>query len=584
MMKKILKITTISILSLIILLILLMTIGIVITNTPQMQRISYEPVDPAYWPTQEWQISTPEELGMASAELLEMVEFYEEQHLKNEKILIDSITIVRNGYIVADIYFNPLFPKDTKHMIHSCTKSIMSALIGIAIEEGYIESVDVPVFDIFDDKNIENTDTRIKTLTLKHLLAMQTGLHSQDSYLYQWKGLFKMQTTDDWTEYVLNLPLEAEPGARFDYSNMASFLLSAIIKKTTGIDTLSFAREHLFDPLEIKDIQWEKSPMGIDIGWARMWLKPHDMARIGLLYLQKGKWEGQQIIPDRWIEESLTAHSFPKKYRYVYNEKGKVDRMTSGGLWMFTNLARPFADGYGYQWWLDKSGMFSAIGGGGQFIIVVPKENLVVVFTSKLSGQDAFFPAKLLKKFILPSIVSIEPLNANKEAQNRLSSLSNPPRPFFEPKVVPELPEIARKISGNTYSLDANPWKYDNFKLVFDPEKDYAEFSYTAKENDVVNYRVGLNGVHQITETNNNTYAAVGSWTSSNTFSINYEIIGYTTKDKWNFTFDEDEILVEEVGVTGKYHYGGRRINNLSCFRIWGTPFRGLLLRIKTTS
>lgn len=560
-MKKILKITTISILSLIIFLILLMTLGILITNKPQMQRISYEPVNPGYWPTQEWLISTPEKQGMDSAKLQEMVEYYEAQHQKSEKILLDSITIVRNGYMVADIYLNPLFPKDIKHIIHSCTKSIMSALIGIAIEEGYIEGVDVLVIDIFDDKNIENVDARIKTLTLKHLLAMQAGLHSQDSYLFQWKGLFKMQTTDDWTEYLLNLPMEAEPGTRFEYSNMASFLLSAIIQKTTGMDTLSFAHEFLFNPLEIKDIQWEKSPQGIGIGWARMWLKPHDMTKIGLLYLQKGKWESQQIIPAQWIEESLTAYSFPKKYRYVYNEKGKVDRMTSGGLWMFTNLARPFADGYGYQWWLDKSGMYSAVGFSGQFIMVVPKENLVVVFTSKLSGQDAFFPAKLLKKFILPSIVSKEPLPANQEAQNKLSSLSDAPSPIHEAKVVPELPEIARTISNRTYSLDANPWYYNDFKLIFDPEKDYAEFSYTAKENDVIHYRVGLDGVYRLTETNNNTYAALGSWTSPNTFSIDCEIIGYSSKDRWNLTFDGDKILVEEVGVTGKYNYGGRRIN-----------------------
>ena len=120
------------------------------------------------------------------------------------------------------------------------------------------------------------------------------------------------------------------------------------------------------------------------------------------------------------------------------------------------------------------------------------------------------------------------------------------------------MPEIAQKISGKTYSLDANLWKYDNFKLVFDAEKDYAEFSYTAKENDVVHYRVGLDGVYRLTETNNNTYAAFGSWTSPNTFSIDCEIIGYTTKDKWNITFEGDEILVEEVGVTGKYLYGGR--------------------------
>ena len=560
-MKKLLKIITISVLSLIIILILLISLGISITNKPQMERISYEPVNPDYWPTREWQIAIPEEQGMDSAKLLEMVEFYREERSENEKISIDSITIVRNGYIVADIYLNPLFPKDTKHIIHSCTKSIMSALIGIAIAEGYIEGIDDLVLAILDDKNIENADARIKALTLKHLLAMQAGLRSQDSYLYQWKGLFKMQATDDWTEYVLDLPMEAEPGTRFDYSNMASFLLSAIITKTTGKDTLSFAQEHLFDPLEINDVQWEKSPQGIDIGWARMWLKPHDMAKIGLLYLQKGKWENQQIIPTRWVEESLTAHSFPKKYRYVYDEEGKVDRMASGGLWMFTNLARPFADGYGYQWWLDKSDMYSAVGNGGQYIMVVPKENLVVVFTSKLSGADSFLPAKMLDKYILPAIVSNEPITANKTAQHKLSLFSEPPSQAVKPKPVPELPTIARKISHETYSLDSNPWKYNNFKLIFDPQKDYAEFSYTAKEKDVVNYRVGLNGVHRLTETNNNTYAAVGSWTTPDTFVIDYELVGYSTRGKWVLTFDKQGIAVKEVGVTGIYNYGGKRIN-----------------------
>ena len=560
--KKRLKRFSIVVLSLILLVVLLITLGIVVTNYgPQMQQISYEPVNPDYWPTQEWQISTPEEQGMDSAKLLEMVEFYKEQRLKKEKKSIDSITIVRNGYIVADIYLNPLFPKDTKHIIHSCTKSIMSSLIGIAIEEGYIEGVDVLVLDIFDDKNIENVDARIKTLTLKDLLTMQTGLHSQDSYMYQWKGLFKMQTTDDWTEYILNLPMEAEPGTRFDYSNMASFLLSAIIKKTTGKDTLSFAQEHLFDPLEIKDIQWEKSPQGIDIGWARMWLKPHDMAKIGLLYLQKGKWESQPIIPTQWVEESLTAHSFPKKYRYVYDEEGNVDRMASGGLWVFTNLARPFADGYGYQWWLDKSGMFSAVGVGGQFIMVVPKENLVVVFTSKLSGADSFLPAKMLDKYILLAIVSDESIDSNETAQYELSLLSEPPRQVVKPKPVQELPEIAMEISGETYKLETNPWKYDNFQFVFDSNKDYAEFSYTVKENDVVNYRIGLNNVYRLTESNGDIYAAVGSWTTPDTFVIDYELVGYSTRGKWILTFNNEGIDVEEVGVTGIYNYSGKKIN-----------------------
>ena len=265
--KRTLKTTIIVVLSIILFAMLSMTLGIVISiYKPAIPPIDYESVDPDYWPTQEWKMSTPEEQGMDPTKFLEMIEFYEKERSENEDIMIESITIVRNGYIVADIYLNPLFPKDAKHIIHSCTKSIMSALIGIAIEEGYIENVDVSVLNIFNDKNTEIIDERIKILTVKDLLTMQTGLHSQDSYLYQWRGLFEMQNTDDWIEYILNLPMEVAPGTRFDYSNTASFLLSAIITETTGMNTLSFAQKHLFNPLGIEDDKWERSPRGVYIG------------------------------------------------------------------------------------------------------------------------------------------------------------------------------------------------------------------------------------------------------------------------------------------------------------------------------
>ena len=298
---------------------------------------------------------------------------------------------------------------------------------------------------------------------------MRTGWHSQDSYLYQWTGLFKMQATENWTAYILNMPFETSPNTRFDYSNMASFLLSAVIAKASEMDTLSFAEKHLFTPLGIKDIHWDKSPKGIHIGFARMWLKPHDMAKIGLLFLQKGKWEDRQIVSESWIKDSIKAHSFPKKYRYIYDANNRVDWGVSGGNWIITNLIRPFADGYGYQWWLDKSGMFSAIGVGGQYIMVLPKENLIVVVTSKLKGRYSFLPAVLLKKFIIPAIMSKTPLPANEAAHKRLNSFSIPPSLQTETKPIVELPDVAYKISGNCYSLpdstNLNPWQHNNLTL-----------------------------------------------------------------------------------------------------------------------
>ena len=533
--------------------------SILINKRPLLHPSSYVPEIPDYWPTREWKTSTPEEQGMDSSKLVEMLKFYQEKHANNEKIAIDSITIIRNAHIVADIYFNPFFPKDTQHIIHSCTKSIVSALVGIAVEKGYIKGVEVPILELLDKKDAAKIDERLKGLTLFDLLTMQTGWHSQDSYLYQWRGLFEMQTTDDWCSHILNLSFEAEPGTRFDYSNMASFLLAAILKKATGQDSIAFAREQLFEPLGIEDFRWEKSPKGIGIGWGRMWLKPLDMAKIGLLYLQKGKWGDQQIIPAQWVKDSTKAHSFPKKYRYVYNEAAKVDYKVSGGLWLFTNLARPFADGYGYQWWLDKSGRYSAVGTGGQFIIVCPKENLVVAFTSKLSGLHSFLPTKLLDKYILPATVSNKPLKPNEIAYQQLTRLSDPPQLFEEPKPIGVLPAIARQLSELSYSLETNPWQNDDLRLIFESGKDYALLSFTTKGTDLVQYEIGLNNIYRISKSNGDTYAARGTWVTATQFVIDYEQVGYSNKGRWTFTFEGNQISVQEEGVTGIYQYKGKK-------------------------
>lgn len=535
-------------------------------RTHHMDEITFEPLESDYWPTKKWQTSTPEEQGMDSEKLIEMVEEYQKTHQENKEIIIDSMTIIRNNRIVADMYFNSQYPKNTKHIINSCTKSIMSALIGIAIEQGHIKNVDVPIIEILNDKKIKNPDQRLKDISIKNLLAMQTGLNSQDSYLYRWKGLFEMQMTDDWTEYILNLNTKTEPGTRFDYSNHASFLLSAIITKTTGTDTHTYARENLFKPLGINDVFWEKSPQGIYHGFARMWLKPHDMAKFGMLYLQKGQWDGQQIVPKKWIEESIKAHSFPKQYRYIYNHDGKINFNLSGASWVSTNFMRPLADGYGYQWWLDESGMFAAVGVGGQYIVIVPDKNLVVVITSKLKGKNSFLPINLLKKYILPSIQTDKPLTPNKKTQSLLDSYASPPPEKKNKKPIPILPENAKTITNKTYSLNQsienNPWQYNSFKFIFDENKDYAELNYKMNKDDQIQLQIGLDNIYRYSESFRGTYAARGKWINNNTFEVEYELIGYASKGKWRFVFENDSITVKEGGVTGMYEYKGTMNKN----------------------
>jgi len=154
----------------------------------------------SYYPTKDWRKTTPEQQGIKSNMLADMVEI-----IKKNDYGIDSIVIVRKGYMVMDAYFHP-FSKEQKHIIHSCTKSVMSALVGIAIEKGYIRSVNQPIADFFQDKEIANMNDQKKSITLENLLMMASGLDCKDSYLYGWKGLIEMRDSPDWAGYVLGLP------------------------------------------------------------------------------------------------------------------------------------------------------------------------------------------------------------------------------------------------------------------------------------------------------------------------------------------------------------------------------------------
>mgnify|MGYP001084773715 CR=1 FL=1 len=525
--------------------------------SPKFEPIAYDPVALDYWPTNAFRTATPEEQGMDSERLLEMVATYQEQSAEDPAFDIDSITIIRNGYLVADLYFDPLFPKDTLHVLHSCTKSVISALIGIAIDQGHIESADMPMVTFFAENEIPEMDPGLREVTVRDLLTMQTGIRTQDSYLYDYRGLFAAQDTEDWVAYTLSLPMAEEPGTRFDYSNLSSFLLSAILQKSTGMDTLSYAQENLFEPLGIDDIRWDTSPQGIYIGWARMWLKPHDMAKFGLLYLQKGQWEGQQLIPASWVAESLTPQAFPKNYHDILDETGKKDHEKSAENWVSMKFLRPFTDGYGYQWWLEKDGTYTALGTGGQYIMVAPKENLVVVFTSQSSGMGVFKVADLFNDYIRKAIISDQPLSPNVEAQIKLSAAAEPPELHQNRQPLPELPPSAMEISGETYVLEDNNWHNDNFQLEFEPGAADAIFSYTTRDSDFISYKVGLDDVYRFTETDIGIFAAKGSWTSPETFEIAYQQIGYSTPGKWILHYTNQALDVTEIGVTGEYHYSG---------------------------
>jgi metal-dependent hydrolase (beta-lactamase superfamily II)/CubicO group peptidase (beta-lactamase class C family) len=347
------------------------------------------------WPTGGWPTSTPEEQGMDSEMLAGMLDTIQKQ-----EYAIDSVTVTRHGSMVADATIHPFRP-DSKHIIHSCTKSIVSALIGITLDQGYIKDVQQPVVDLFPGRTVANFDTNKRAMTLEHLLTMTTGLECQDSYLYRWRGLRQMEQSEDWVQFMLDLPMAATPGTRFEYCNGASFLLSAIIQEATGMSALALAEQKLFHPLGISEVEWPANPQGISIGWGSLRMKPGDMAKIGYLYLNEGMWEGKQVVPPAWVEASTRKQ-----------------------------IPATLEDGYGYQWWVDDSGYYMALGYAGQFIFVVPEQDMVVVFTSDLEETDFYVPQELLANWIIPAARSTTPLPDNPDGvaqlEARIQALASP--------------------------------------------------------------------------------------------------------------------------------------------------------------
>jgi CubicO group peptidase (beta-lactamase class C family) len=330
-------------------------------------------------------MSTPEQQGMRSEVLAEML-----MEIEDNEYALDGVLVVRNGHLVLDAYVAPFGP-NTRHVIHSCTKSVVSALIGIAIDMGYIESVDQPFLEFIPGRTVANLDEGKTAMTLRDVLTMASGLRCRDSYLYAWDGLEEMGETDDWVQYMLDLPMAEPPGSRFEYCNGGSFLLSAVIQETTGMSAQAFAEEHLFGPLGVSDFEWPANPRGINIGWGQMKMQPHDMAKLGYLYLNRGLWEGEQVVPAHWVEASTSKH-----------------------------IDATLHDGYGYQWWVDDAGVFLALGYAGQFIYVVPDKEVVVVFVSDLAERDFFVPWGLLQDYVIPAADSSEPLPQDPEGLMRL--------------------------------------------------------------------------------------------------------------------------------------------------------------------
>jgi CubicO group peptidase (beta-lactamase class C family) len=476
-----------------------------------------------YWPTDGWRTSTPEQQGIDSEKLAEALDYIQEKDVN-----IHSLLFIRNGYVVTDAYFYP-FANGSVHDVASVTKSFTATLIGVAISEGNITSVEQPVLEFFPKYTVANIDKKKKAMTLEDLLTMRSGFEciNEPSEV----TLMQMLASPDWIQFTLDLPMVEEPGAHFVYCSSNSHLLSGIIKETTGINELDYANKSLFKPLGITNIIWPSDPQGNNHGWGDLHLTPHDMAKLGHLYLNKGTWDGKQIVPAEWMTESTQ--------KQVSLDEG---------------------EGYGYQWWVSGSipGLYEARGRGGQRIIVWPEKNIIVVTTG-----GGFEPGEL-GPFLLESIKSDKPLPENPEAYKLLQDkiYAAAESPVLEPQPVKPLPEIARKIEGKKYILDPNPLGLHSFSLAFNEEKKEALLSLELLGNqEVRSYLLGLDNVSRTSPGNFDLPAAgKGAWESDNIFTIYLDEVGNINRWKMTMTFQDDQVSIQtqEMAGLGSAEFSGR--------------------------
>ena len=250
------------------------------------QTTTTSPDKRSYWPTQEWQVTTPEKQDMDSTTLDRITSYVQDSGLE-----VDSVIVIRHGYIVYEKYFRAPWNKDRIHNIHSCTKSVMGSLVGIAVQQGKIRSLNDKMVDYFPNRTIQNLDERKKSITLLNLMTMKAGFDwAERTYPYTdpRNPIIQANRSNDTIQFVLDRPMATQPGRTWTYNGGCSQIFSAIVTDKTGMNTMEFAKKNLFGPLGIKNFVWRTDRQGIYDAGGGLSMTPRDMAKYGYLILNKG--------------------------------------------------------------------------------------------------------------------------------------------------------------------------------------------------------------------------------------------------------------------------------------------------------
>jgi CubicO group peptidase (beta-lactamase class C family) len=375
--------------------------------------------------------SNPEAEGVSSQGVIEFLD-----SAAKSKHEFHSMMILRHGKVIAEGWWNP-YRSDLKHTLYSTSKSFTSTAIGFAVSEKKI-SLEDKVISFFPEDKPDTISSYLSELKIKDLITMSVGQAPDPT--------FQVVSKDsNWIRSFLALPIVNKPGTKFLYNTLATYMLSAIVQKVTGEKVIDYLTPRLFKPLGIEGEDWEVDAQGRNTGGWGLRVKTEDMAKFGLLYLQKGVWNGKQVLPKEWVEEATSA---------------KIDQAPD-----MTKAKKDSSDwtqGYCYQFWRCRHNAFRADGAYGQFIIVMPDKDAVIAITAE--SPDMQDEINLVWKYLFPSI-NDNKLPANDQAATQLKQkLESLALPTPERSVKSSM---VGQISGKSFSLEANDRHFENIGLQF---------------------------------------------------------------------------------------------------------------------
>jgi CubicO group peptidase (beta-lactamase class C family) len=473
--------------------------------------------------------SSPEAQGVSSAGVQSFLDA-----IAASKIEFHSLMIVRHGNVIAEGWWSP-YAANRKHTLYSLSKSFTSTAVGLAIQEGHFK-VDSPVVSFFEADAPPTVSKNLAAMRVKDLLTMSTG-HGKDTI-----GVMRSGTSNEsWAKIFLAQPVDFEPGTHFLYNTGSTYMQSAIVQKTTGKTVLEYLRPRLFEPLGIEGMDWEVDPQGIVVGGYGLRVRTEDIARFGQMYLQKGKCNGKQLVPEAWVAEATS--------KQVSNAPEKPTRPNEENDW---------AQGYGYQFWRCTHNAVRGDGAFGQFCLMLPEQNAVVAITSE--SFDLQGSMKLVWDHLLPAMKD-SALPADKTAQknleSKLKSLALEPA-----KGNATSPNLSR-ISGKSFRLDENPYKATAVTLNFngnggtlsvldDKGEHKAKFGINrwVEEKDFktrVLFPSATGGPVVSTP-----LATSGAWIDDNTFVLNLRYAETAHGDNITFMLEGDKVTIKPQSSISK--------------------------------